>query len=308
MPDITKQEYAEIIKSERNKHFITPFDLVYKAFVDLKFDQKDAGFFRKHASEYVEQMRTQCWYEYVPFEEEFTTRLLNRLITYSNYEEMSATEAIQKFVSKYPQHIYALSLSNTQSRRSRAGKEFEAIIEMLLIGADISTDSQGNVGKQTFAKNGLGKLVDFVSPGVVEYIINKRNTTLISAKTTLRERWQEVPEEVSRTGIREMYLATLDDSITKETLRVLYEANIIIATTKSNKEAHYSEEGTRVITFEELLDIITESFEKWDTYRYSDKDIETMKKFLSKQVKRHSEHPYAQTFYQKRLEQLPDTQ
>ena len=129
-------------------------------------------------------------------------------------------------------YIYALTLSNTQSRRSRAGKEFESIIELILIGAGIPLDSQGNIGKQEFVNKGLGKLVDLVSLGVLEYIVNKRNTVLISAKTTLRERWQEVPEEMGRTGAREMFLATLDTSISSDVLNTLYEANIQVTTTK----------------------------------------------------------------------------
>ena len=115
-------------------------------------------------------------------------------------------------------------------------------------------NGQGSVGKQTFSRNGLGKLVDFVSPGVVQYVRNKRNTTLISAKTTLRERWQEVPEEVTRTGTREMYLATLDEGITEETRTVLYEANVILATTRGNKERNYPSDQ-RIVTFEELINI-----------------------------------------------------
>lgn len=63
---------------------------------------------------------------------------------------------------------------------------------MVLIGAGIPLDSQGNIGKQEFLKKVLGKMVDVVSRGVIEYIINKRNAVLISAKTTLRERWQKV--------------------------------------------------------------------------------------------------------------------
>jgi hypothetical protein len=59
---------------------------------------------------------------------------------------------------------------------------------------------------------------------------------LISAKTTLRERWQEVPEEVNRTGIREMYLATLDDSFSEETINILYEANVVVVTTTNCAE------------------------------------------------------------------------
>lgn len=302
MRDITKEEYDLLIKNERTDHFATPFDLAYQSFIDLGYQNKTAEFFHTNASSFIETMREQCWKEYVPIEEEFTTRLLNKLIEYGNYETMSPVDAIKSFVSKYPQHIYALSLSNTQSRRSRAGKEFEAILELLLIGADIPADAQGSIGKQVFTQSGLGKLVDFVSPGVVEYIENKRNTTLISAKTTLRERWQEVPEEVTRTGSREMYLATLDDGITAETLRMLYEANIIIATTKSIRDTKYA--GTRVITFEELLEIASETAAKWNSFQYSDKDIDGMKKYLNRQIKKHTNHPYVLSYYQHRLNEL----
>ncbi|MBR5495540.1 MAG: hypothetical protein IKV71_07950, partial [Psychrobacter sp.] len=73
----------------------------------------------------------------------------------------------------------------------------------------------------------------------MEFEANKRNTVLISAKTTLRERWQEVPEEMGRTGAKEMFLATLDDTISNEVLNTLYEANINITTTKANKNEIY---------------------------------------------------------------------
>ncbi|MDC4182994.1 type II restriction endonuclease [Mycoplasma bradburyae] len=109
------------------------------------------------------------------------------------------------FYSWITEHIYILTLSNTQSRRSRAGNEFEAIIELIFMGPEIPMDSQRNIGKNIFIEKELGKLVDIVSPGVIEYMINKRNTILISAKTTLRERWQEVPEEMMRTVLEKCF-------------------------------------------------------------------------------------------------------
>ena len=46
---------------------------------------------------------------------------------------------------------------------------------------------------------------------------------------------QEVPEEMGRTGAREMFLATLDTSISSDVLNTLYEANIQVTTTKNIK-------------------------------------------------------------------------
>ncbi len=59
------------------------------------------------------------------------------------------------------------------------------MIELILIGVGISFDSQGNIGKKEFIKKGIGKSVYLISPGVLEYMVNKRSAVLISAKTLL---------------------------------------------------------------------------------------------------------------------------
>lgn len=298
MPD----QYNKMIKDER-KNFVTPFDVAYKAFIDLGCDSKPPEYFKDNASKFIKNMRTQCWTDYVPYERQFTVKMLKKLIDPNRIKNMSPEDAIIDFVSIYPQHIYELSLSNTQSRRSRAGKEFEAIIELMLIGADIPAESQGSVGKKKFANEDVGKMVDFVSPGVVQYMKNKRNTVLISAKTTLRERWQEVPEEVTRTGIREMYLATLDEGITSETRRILYEGNVIIATTKENKALNYQDDQ-RIVSFEELIQIAKEAERKWNGVTYTSEEISRMREYLETQVEKHKNHPYVKRYYQRRLYSL----
>lgn len=300
MPHITEKEFKEYVKDERNAHFITPFGLVYKTFMDAGYNAKDSAYFMENASEYIMDMREKCWQEFVPFEKEFTTRMLTYLIDEDRISGMSPIDAIKNFTLEYPTHIYNLSLSNTQSRRSRAGKEFEGILQLMLIGAGVPSDAQGAIGKQYFQTHQIGKLVDFVTPSVAEYLANKRNTVLISAKTSLRERWQEVPEEVSRTGIREMYLATLDDSISNESLRIMYEANVIVVTTKQNKKLHYAH-NTRVITFEELLKIGQETVEKWNDYAYSTADLQLLKCHILSQIEKYDEYPYVKQFYINRL-------
>lgn len=300
MTHITENQFKELVKSERANHFITPFELVYKTFMDLGYDKKDCSFFMEQASEYIVTMREQCWNEFVPFEKEFTTRMLSHLIDVEKVSKMNPVDAIKDFTMEYPGHIYNLALSNTQSRRSRAGKEFEAIIELLLIGAEIPFDAQGAIGKHYFQTHQIGKLVDFVSPSVAEYLTNKRNTMLISAKTTLRERWQEVPEEVNRTGIREMYLATLDDNISDETLRIMYEANVIVVTTRMNKENNYAR-NNHVITFEEMLAIGRETVDKWNNYQYSNEDKDLLLSHIKKQIEKFDKYPYVKDYYAKRL-------
>lgn len=300
---MTTEEYSSLVKEKRNGFFDTPFDLAYKTFIDLKYDQKSSDYFHKNASLFVEEMRTKCWAEYRTVEKKFMSSVLCELIDKDTVATMDPVTAIENFVSEYPDHLYNLALSNTQARRSRAGKEFEAIIELMLIACDVPADTQGTIGKKGFTENNIGKLVDFISPGVIQFLIDKRDTTLISAKTSLRERWQEVPEEVSRTGINEMYLVTLDDSISQETLRILYEANIIVVTTQKIKANSYSN-NQRVKSFEQLISIANEKAKNWDNYAYSEAEIIDLKKYISTQIKKHENHPYVKKYYQIRLQKL----
>ena len=229
--------------------------------------------------------------------------MLKELVDDEYIKTLTPIEAITWFVEEFPEHIYALTLSNTQSRRSRAGKEFESIIELILIGAGIPLDSQGNIGKQEFVNKGLGKLVDLVSPGVLEYIVNKRNTVLISAKTTLRERWQEVPEEMGRTGAREMFLATLDTSISSDVLNTLYEANIQVTTTKNIKETYYSD-NERVLTFEKLVEICLDNVSHWKNFNYTVEQNEQMIELITKQIEKHQNHKCVEEYYDERLKNI----
>ena len=303
MPTISFEQYRNSIKSQRILDFPSPYDLVYEVFVKNRFDTKDAGFFRENASFIVESLRKSCWETYVPLEKDFTRQMLVKLIDADSIKDMSPQEAVVWFAETYPEHIYQLSLSNTQSRRSRAGKEFEAIIELILTGAGIPMDTQGNIGKKTFVNKGLGKLVDAVSPGVVEYGIDKNDVVLITAKTTLRERWQEVPEEMGRTGAKEMFLATLDESITTEVLDTLYESNIRIVTTKSVKEKCYHE-NKRVLSFERLIDICNGNLQQWDGYKYSADEIKSIKDSIEIQLQKHTKHDFLVQYYYERLKKL----
>lgn len=303
MQKLSPDDFKKLIARERKSHFISPFALVYKTFCDLGYDKKNSDYFICNASEYILSMREGCWDEFVPFEKEFTTRMLSHLIDDARVINMTPSDAIRDFTMEYPVQIYDLALSNTQSRRSRAGKEFESILELLMMGAGIPVDVQGAIGKSFFQNNQIGKLVDLVIPGVAQYKSNKRNTMLISAKTTLRERWQEVPEEVNRTGIREMYLATLDDSFSEETINILYEANVIVVTTAENKNVKYKH-NHRVLTFEDMLQAAVDLSTRWNNFHYDDKEKEAVKSSILKQMKKYCDFPYVVNYYKERLRLL----
>lgn len=300
MKKMTREEYKALIKARREEYFKQPYELVYDAFITLGYNKKDSLYFQKNASYIVEQLREVCWDTFKPAEKNFTTEMLCELIDENLVNTLAPKDAITWYAEEYADYIYDLTLSNTQSRRSRAGKEFEAIIELILVGSGVQFDSQGNVGKQTFVQKGLGKLVDVVTPGVVQYIINKRNTVLISAKTTLRERWQEVPEEMGRTGAREMFLVTLDKKVSDEVFETLYEANIQLTATEAIKKECYPN-NHRVLSFEELIEICRNTKDHWRNLSYKPDEVQQMKSTISKQIEKHEKHPFVKNFYEELL-------
>lgn len=303
MAFISNDEYKEIVKNNRKDYFATPFELAYENFVKLGYQTKDESFFIDNASEVMDALRRACWDSFIPIEKQFTTEMLCKLVDDKEVSNMEPKDAIIWFAEQYPDHIYNLSLSNTQSRRSRAGKEFEAIIELILIGAGVPLDSQGNVGKTYFTKRGLGKMVDIVSPGAVEYMADKNDVILISAKTTLRERWQEVPEEISRTGAREMYLITLDDKVSKDVLDTLYDSNVRLTTTKGIKEKHYAD-NVRVLDLETLISNCLHHAAKWEHYKYTDEQLKQKEALITKQMNKHRDHSFVKSYYNQQLGSL----
>ena len=299
MPYENIEDFKAYIKNQRVENYPSSEERTARVFCDLGYDSKDKDYFCNCASAVIEDMRTHCWDAFLEDERVFTRDMLRALID-DNISHLSATDAIVNYIESYSEHIYALNLSNTQSRRSRAGKEFENILELVLAGAGVFCDSQGNIGKKHFEDKGLGKLVDLVTPGVVEYEINKTKTVLISAKTTLRERWQEVPEEMGRTAIREMYLATLDDSISANVLDTLYDSNVIVVTTKAIKENRYSN-NPRILSFEELIQQCISTGTLWNDRDYT---VELANKAVNSIVVQIEkvDNPYKQQSLQSRLD------
>lgn len=248
------EKFKNQVKKERETKVISTEDLVCAAVKKLKLDKKDKQYFFDNASSVIESLRQECWNEFLEDEKEFTKQMLLSLVDKSQVQHMNGEEAIIYYVTEFPTEIYSLTLSNTQSRRSRAGKEFELIIETVFRLAGIKVESQGEIAKGFYKENNLSKLVDLIVPSAEQFQKDKRKCLFITAKTTLRERWQEIPEEMSRTGINVAYLATLDKTISENVEKLLYEGNIVITTTKGIKEEFYKD-NQHIITFEDLLEI-----------------------------------------------------
>lgn len=283
--------------SQERRNFIpAPYDLVYQCFKDSGFHTQSKEFFKQNASQIAQSLRKETWKRYTEFEKTYSNHVYDPIVHSLDYGDMTPQQAILHFLSVKDDLVYDFSLSKTQSRRSRSGKEFESIIELVFMGAGIELDSQGNIASRFFTEKDLGKAVDLVIPGALEFGINKRNVALISAKTTLRERWQEVSEEMSRTGVSEMYLMTLDENISDKVLENLYESNVIVVTLKHIKEKNYAH-TTRVITFEDLLHVAETKALSWKQYPYSEEEINQKTAARESQIKKHGDKDFVVSYY-----------
>lgn len=272
--DIPKKELAafdELIKQYRSEHIRSSQEIVTLVM------QNEATYIQliqaKKISECISRLREAVWSEYLSDEVEFNAllmkdlhkllqtpkKILDILLT-NNIVEAKGTELIEKikelcgeYAGRVFPYIYRLSLSNTQSRRSRAGKSFEAIVYKIYEHLGYSFDSQSKVGRKTFDSLGLGKKVDSILPSI-EAFKKRRNKTIIGTmKTSLRERWQEVAEEIERTKIPEIHLLTADEAISKNKALEMANHNIIIVTYSWVSDSDSLKEMKNIISFEEYL-------------------------------------------------------
>ena len=51
MTHISEEKFKKLVKTERTEHFITPFGLVYKTFIDLGYHQKDCSYFMERVQQ-----------------------------------------------------------------------------------------------------------------------------------------------------------------------------------------------------------------------------------------------------------------
>lgn len=270
------EKFQKFYRKERGKQMGSSLDYSNYIFKKYGYDKKPLDYFKDHPDDFIYSMREKAWSEFVPFEKEFTVNMVEELMdktahmdTFKAIIESGKSsdditkEVIKVFTELYDEHLYQLHLSNTQSRRSRAGTEFEGIVNKLLTYNNIRSDTQGVIGQKAFEKAGLGKAVDHVVPGIEEYKVNKQRCMLISSKTTLRERWAEVSEEIQRTGAHMVYLVTLDDGITNEVVKNASVHNIVLVLPDELKKEQFPR-NQKVIGISELLKHANDVMAYWN--------------------------------------------
>jgi hypothetical protein len=284
--DVPKKELDKfdlLIKKYRAENIRSSQDIVESAINQNQIYLKQIK--SKKVSKCISDLREIVWQEYLIDEVNFNAILMRDLHkiletpkeilevllekNITNQKEEALLETIKEICGEYAgrvfPYIYRLSLSNTQSRRSRAGKSFEAIIYKIYENLGYEYDSQSKVGRKTFDSLGLGKKVDSILPNIKCYSERRNKTIIGTMKTSLRERWQEVAEEIERTKIPEIHLLTADENISKSKAQEMANHNIIIVTYEWVANSESLRSMKNIISFEEyLFDEIPNILKFWD--------------------------------------------
>ena len=282
VPDSEIEDFEKAIKSHRKIHIRKASEVVDEVFIENDFvGRLLAG---HDASGVIEQSREIAWRKFLIEESKFNTIFLRDLhkkiktpkdilenLISENVADKSGDELIDairdvcgEYAGRIYPYIYKLSLSNTNSRRSRAGATFEAIIYKIYNILGYSYDSQKKVGRKVFEQAGLGKKVDSVLPSLDAFNQRRNKTIIGTMKTSLRERWQEVAEEIERTKIPEIHLLTVDDNISENKAEEMGAHNIVIVVPKNLAESEALKERKNIISFEEyFFEEIPKFLEYW---------------------------------------------
>lgn len=146
--------------------------------------------------------------------------------------EMDMRSVVRRMVDSVGE-IDRIMLSASQQRKSRAGYSFEHQIEAMLVA-----------GKIPFAKQVVmdaKKRPDFVLPSLKHLRADLKGPAkglILSAKTTLRERWKQVEREM---GGSDLFLATVDETIAANAIEDMASMNITLVVPESLKSSKSTE-------------------------------------------------------------------
>lgn len=204
---------------------------------------------------------------------EIFSSIVNTKVLSSNLDSITPeelkkllSETIGEYTGAVFPYFYELSLSTTNSRRSRAGKTFESLIEKTLEILGVPFENQSQLGTSFYKQHSLGKKVDLIIPGRLAYEKRRSSCGIISVKTSLRERWQEVVEELNRSNTRHIYLATLDEGITDNQLELMKNYAITLIVRENEKNSKFKDAGT-VESFQQFFNTtIPHLLSAWDEH------------------------------------------
>lgn len=286
LPDDEKKAYNDFIHHQRQKCIGSAKEEAKKAIIKNR-ERIEKLIAEKNISQVIADLRELAYNEFLKEESIFTGIVLGeigkRFQTPHTMLENASKQIYQMlnkssaefceivsnmfgvYAGQISPYIYALCLSNTQSRRSRAGKVFEAIIYHLYEYFNFPYESQSQIGKKTFEELKLGKMVDSIIPSKQAFLEFRGKTIIGSMKTTLRERWQEVVEESVRSNLPNIYLLTVDTDIPVNKVKQMSHHNMVLVVLDIVKKQEKFQTMRNIISYEKyFFEEIPEILQYWN--------------------------------------------
>ena len=137
-----------------------------------------------------------------------------------------------------------MKLDASQQRKTRVSAGFESHIRKMLQTGNVPHEEQAVVSTRR---------PDFVLPNKNLYVKKSADALVLAAKTTLRERWKQVPMEQRNCTV---FLATMDEKVTRSAAREMADLQITLVVPESFKSKGtiigYAKEPN-VLTFKQFF-------------------------------------------------------
>ncbi|RLV58000.1 type II restriction endonuclease [Parashewanella curva] len=282
IPECEQKGFDKFIQNTRKLYIPSPKDTV-KEVLNNHQEMMIALKTEKNVSKVISDLRTEAYNSFLLHEAQMNAHILKNisnqfavpgrkfddLCEAFNHNPLDTKEKLSDFFGEYSgqiyPYIYRLSLSNTQSRRSRAGKVFEGIVYGLYDVLGYPYSSQATVGSKNFKSKKLGKIVDSLLPGLDAFDQRRDKVIIGTMKTTLRERWQEVIEEINRTMLPKIYLLTVDEDISVNKVEQMANHNVILVVYNSVKNNGELAKKRNVVSFEDyFFEEVPETLAYWN--------------------------------------------
>ncbi|ETX12011.1 hypothetical protein OCH239_18640 [Roseivivax halodurans JCM 10272] len=232
-----------------------------------------AAFLEKHELDTLDPFRMEApgdalreisreieWELFKEFQRRERSVDLVRIVMGDEGKLVETAGVIRRLVEELPR-VDALMLSAAQQRKSRAGYSYEHHIEAMLQGGRIPFEKQVVIEAR--------KRPDFILPSLAFVNGGSQHAgtgLILSAKTTLRERWKQVEREK---GTRRLYLTTVDENIAGNAIEDMASIGVHLVIPESLKKAKETEyDGhANVQTFQELCsDVVGPSMDWWSDH------------------------------------------
>lgn len=182
----------------------TPTEILAIVVAKLRYDEKDDVYFEQNFHEVLQALMDEGQHALRTHQK----AALKQIIEMSDKIEVSDSELSERTLWKG-----IASLSN-QSRK-RAGVHMELSVKWVLNRLNIPND----YGKPITGRS------DLICPSMETYHTHPERCVVLEFKRTLRERWKEVIDEISKSG-KTVWLLTLDDYISDDLVKSMERGNV----------------------------------------------------------------------------------